>query len=274
MADQALAQTSALKRPGGQGSGRRYRLRYKLAWRWRAVLCWARYFFWGRRRGVPGVLDFVLGDSFFQAAQVPSELAALSEILTGYRPERALEIGTAQGGTLFLLARLASPRATIVSVDLPGEMFGGGYNARRRWFYQRFARRNQRLHLLQGDSHSTETLERVSAALAGQPLDYLLIDGDHRYDGVKRDFEMYGPLVRRGGLIVFHDIVVGPPDFVGGVPQFWREIKPQYRHVELIDDPLQGGYGIGILFVERPSSRETSTTMNQTVTTERSGEKR
>jgi hypothetical protein len=33
----------------------------------------------------------------------------------------------------------------------------------------------------------------------------LFIDGDHRYEGVRRDFEMYSPLVGAGGLIAFHD---------------------------------------------------------------------
>ncbi len=250
MADPAIAQAGALKRPEGQSSVRRYTLRDKLAWRWEAAQCCARYAFAGRRRGVPGLVDFVLGNHVFDALQVASELAALGEILAERRPERALEIGTARGGTLFFLTRLASARATIVSADLPGGMFGGGYDGRRRWFYQRFARRNQRLYLLQGDSHSGDTLERVKAELAGHPLDYLFIDGDHRYDGVKLDFEMYGPLVRKGGLIAFHDIVEGLPDAVGGVPRLWREVKSQYRHREFINDPLQGGYGIGILYVE------------------------
>jgi predicted O-methyltransferase YrrM len=249
MADQALAQAGALKQLARQEPGRRFTLCYKLAWRWKAIQCWARYALAGRRRGVPGLVDFVLGNYYFRAMQVPSEIAAFGEILAERRPERALEIGTAQGGTLFLLTRLASPQATIVSVDLPGGMFGGGYSARRKWFYQRFARRNQRLHLLQGDSHSAEMLEQVNAALAGQPLDYLFIDGDHRYDGVKRDFEMYGPLVRKGGLIAFHDIVEGPSEAVGGVPQLWREIKYRYRHVEFIKDPQQGGLGLGVLFI-------------------------
>lgn len=250
MADQTLAQAGALKRPAGQSSAQRYTLRYKFAWRWKAGQCWVRYVSVGRRRGVPGLLDFVFGNHFFPASQVPSELAALGEILAQRLPERALEIGTARGGTLFFLTHLASARATIVSVDLPDGMFGGGYNAWRRWLYQRFARRNQRLYLLQGDSHSDGTLERVKAVLACQPLDYLFIDGDHLYDGVKRDFEMYGPLVRKGGLIVFHDIVEGPSDAVGGVPQFWREVKSQYHHREIVNDPLQGGYGIGILYAE------------------------
>lgn len=250
MADQALAQTGAVAQPEVRRSGPPYSLFYKLAWRWRACLSLARYALFGRYSGIPGLLDVVLGDSFFKAGQVRGELAALGEILAELCPERSLEIGTAQGGTLFLLTRLASPRATIVSVDLPGGMFGGGYGVWGKWFYQRFARRRQQLHLLQGDSHSAEMLERAEIALGNQPLDYLFIDGDHRYEGVKRDFEMYGPLVRKGGLIAFHDIVEGSSDAVGDVPKFWNEVKSAYRHEEFINDPLQGGYGIGVLYLD------------------------
>jgi len=62
---------------------------------------------------------------------------------------------------------------------------------------------------------------------------------------VRRDFELYSPLVRAGGLIAFHDIVDGRPDYVGGVPEFWKSVKtPDAR--ELVEDPRQGGWGIGV----------------------------
>jgi len=48
----------------------------------------------------------------------------------------------------------------------------------------------------------------------------LFPDGDHSYEGVKRDFEMYSPLVRPGGIIAFHDTV-----FMDGVRRFWAELK-------------------------------------------------
>lgn len=250
MANQTLTPMGELRRSSSQSPGQRHSLGYKIAWRWRTFLCWARYALVGRRSGMPGLFDFVFGNRFFNAVQVPSELAALGEILAEHRPERALEIGTFQGGTLLFLTRLANPQATIVSMDLPGGMFGGGYGARRRFFYRRLAGRRQKLHLLQGDSHSAEMFERAKAALGNRSLDYLFIDGDHRYEGVKRDFETYGPLVRAGGLIALHDIVEGPSDAVGGVPQFWRELKHKYRHREIIQCPRQGGFGIGVLYVD------------------------
>ncbi len=252
MADQALAQTGALKDPVGPRpvADTRYTLRYKLAWRWRVCCCWARYLSIAHHRNARELTDFVLDNHFFNASQVRGELVALAETLAQLRPDRALEIGTFRGGTLLLLTRLASPHATVVSVDLPGGKFGGGYSTHRRRLYRHFARRDQRLHLLQGDSHSKEMFEQVKVVFENKPLDYLFIDGDHNYEGVKSDFETYRPMVREGGLIAFHDIVEGQAEAVGGVPRFWGEIKHGYRHREIIADPRQGGYGIGILLVE------------------------
>lgn len=250
MADQTLAETGALNGPTPPRTSQEYTLRYKFTWRLRVGWVWARYGLLGWSQGVPGLVEFVLNNRYFRATQVRSELMALGKILAELRPQRALEIGTAHGGTLLFLTRLASPRATLASVDLPGGEFGGGYSKERQRSYQRFARRKQRLHLLRGDSHSPEMLERVREVFRGQPLDYLFIDGDHRYEGVKRDFEMYAPMVRKGGIIAFHDIADGPPENVGGVPEFWREVKSQHRHEQFVENPRQGGLGIGVLYVD------------------------
>lgn len=211
----------------------------------------ARLLLFDRSAGLKELVDLVTSDEFFRTKQVPSELTALGEILVGLRPDSAMEIGTWRGGTLFFLTRLAGHRATIVSVDLPGgQPDGGGYSGKRAWLYRRFARRGQRLFTLRGDSHSGEMLKRVRAALGGKPLDYLFIDGDHTYEGVKRDFELFAPLVRGGGVIAFHDIVEHPPETSCEVSRFWNQVKPGYRHTEVIADLRQGWAGIGVLYVD------------------------
>lgn len=49
------------------------------------------------------------------------------------------------------------------------------------------------------------TDDEASDALKGSQFDVLIIDGDHSKAGVKADFEIYGPLVKRGGFIIFDD---------------------------------------------------------------------
>jgi cephalosporin hydroxylase len=149
------------------------------------------------------------------------------------------------GGTLYLWTRLAQPDGTIVSVDLPGGKFGGGYSPLRTPIYRRFARSKQKLHLMRADSHQPGTLDAVKKLFGGSEIDFLFIDGDHTYDGVKRDWEMYAPLVRRGGIIAFHDVAGNYRDTQ--VKRFWDTLKPDHRHIEYMVHP-NGHYGIGVLF--------------------------
>jgi predicted O-methyltransferase YrrM len=192
--------------------------------------------------------DFCFGYAI-RPEQVPEELIRLFEIVSALQVKNALEIGTWSGGTLFMTCRVADPLATVISVDLPGGRFGGGYVWPRRFVYRKFAKSNQSLHLLRKDSHDPNTRDLVRSLLGNRPLDFLFIDGDHSYDGVRADFETYAPLVRSGGIVAFHDIAKHPRQTKCEVDRFWNEIKLRYRYLEIIKDPSQGWAGIGVLNV-------------------------
>jgi cephalosporin hydroxylase len=183
--------------------------------------------------------------------QIPSEITGFLRILEAEPPQRVLEIGTAKGGTLFLLTRVAAPEALLISVDLKRGRFGGGYPAWRAPLYRSFAREAQRVKLVMGDSHEPRTREQVQRLLDGKPIDLLFIDGDHSYEGVEKDFADYAPLVRSGGLVAFHDIVPGGPrkhGDPGGVPHFWPELKAKYPDAtEIVEDWEWGSCGIGLI---------------------------
>jgi predicted O-methyltransferase YrrM len=211
-------------------------------------------------------LDFLHSLAFGPAkigfwGQKRSEVGALMRILAAEPPDRVLEIGTARGGTIYLLSRVAHSSATLVTVDLPGAEFGGGYGRDWEPVLRAMPRSTQTLRLVRGDSHDRRTLATLTEIFAPATVDFLLIDGDHRYEGVQQDFEWYSPLVRPGGLIALHDIVPGPEQVVGGVPRFWNEIKLSYESRELVADRLpphpadlafaehHGGWGLGLLKV-------------------------
>ena len=71
---------------------------------------------------------------------------------------------------------------------------------------------------------------------------------------------MYAPLVRKGGMIAFHDIVTHKPGTQCEVERFWNEIKQQYQHREFVERPIPGSVplavtgapmetsGLGVLF--------------------------
>lgn len=197
-------------------------------------------------------IDFAFSFQYFifsiKPRQVKCEITKLLEIVKDLKPKLILEIGTAGGGTLFLFTSTADPEATIISVDLPGGSFGGGYPEWKILLYQSFAKGEQKIKLLRADSHNPKILELIKTAIDHRMIDFLFIDGDHTYEGVKRDFNMYSSLVKEGGIIALHDIVPGPPENVGGVPLLWKEIKKKYRHIELVSDWKQGGCGIGVIY--------------------------
>jgi len=177
------------------------------------------------------------------------EITKLMKIIAKIQPKVIFEIGTFQGGTLYLLSKLSNPDAVIISMDLPAYKAGQSYSPLRKPFYQTFALKNQKFYLIRKNSHKPSTLIVIEEILKNNKVDILFIDGDHSYDGIKRDFEMYSHLVSPEGIIIFHDIVPGDKTrYSGGVPIFWKEIRENYKTIEFVNDWNQKGFGIGVLF--------------------------
>lgn len=198
-----------------------------------------------------------------QAYQKVSELEPLIALVRERQPRTVVEIGTHKGGTLYAWCQAAHPEALIVSIDLPEGLFGGGYSPEEARAFQEFARPGQQLHTLRRDSHARRTVWRLRRLLKGRAIDFLMIDGDHTYKGVKRDWEIYEPLVRPGGLIAFHDILEHPEQPLCKVDELWAELAPHHRTVEFADPDDDRGHGqwggIGVIFKEAEGAQARST---------------
>ena len=197
---------------------------------------------------IESLVDFVFNtyEGIIRPQQKKSEIIQLLELLKPQKLRVIIEIGTMKGGTLFLFSKITANNAIIISIDLPRARFGGGYPKYRIPLYRGFASQNQRIFLIRADSHLKSTLKKVQNILNDKKVDLLFLDGDHRYMGVKNDFEMYTPLLGKRGNVVFHDIVQCLEQDVN-VHKFWNEIKKMYEFKEIVEDWDQKRAGIGYI---------------------------
>jgi hypothetical protein len=134
-----------------------------------------------RRGGGP-----LLSRSDWQMA--PGERAALEGVLADVKPRLAIEIGTAQGGSL---ERIAAHSEEVHAFDFEAQVDPAAYP-------------NVTFHL--GDNHVLLPQLLVEFERAGRNVDFVLVDADHSSAGVRRDLE---DLLRSGAVretfIVLHD---------------------------------------------------------------------
>jgi predicted O-methyltransferase YrrM len=98
------------------------------------------------------------------------------------------------------------------------------------------------------NSFHTETIQTVKD-FSPNGFDLIFIDGDHTYDGVKKDFENYSPMLKDGGVIFFHDIVDSEYHRSVNcyVSKFWEETKKNFNYVEILDPKNHDWGGIGVI---------------------------
>ena len=137
--------------------------------------------------------------------QEKEEITQLAKFVYELQPKVVVEIGTKFGGTFKIWNEVTN--AKTISIDLVAGIHGGvtrdDVDNRNKSFINLYG---SRCNFIEGDSHQDLTYDLLINILKGQKIDFLFIDGDHTYEGVKQDYEMFKELVSDNGYIAFHDI--------------------------------------------------------------------
>lgn len=152
-----------------------------------------------------------------QSIQSREEISETAERAKLNQPSTVMEIGSAKGGTAYIWSRYLDTADTVLCLDM-------GFNGRKKLLDYFASYSGKQMFCVEGNSHTDGTKNRVEEILSGEQIDFLYIDGDHSYQGVKSDFEMYKPLMSNNGIIGIHDIEYQ----VTGVPEFWGELEQEY----------------------------------------------
>ena len=180
----------------------------------------------------------------FEMEQLPLEIWPFAEWLWNRHPHNVLEIGVRHGGTSALWHGLST--GIVVGVDWTEQDSLGKSGTWNR--HVELIRTYPRFKSVLGDSHLQSTINDVDG---GRSFDFIFLDGDHSYEGVKADFINYRPLLSTGGCIAFHDIVYTETTRRAkqGVNRFWSELKSQYpgKWKEFSTQSEWGGIGVLVL---------------------------
>jgi cephalosporin hydroxylase len=181
------------------------------------------------------------------AAQDPREIAEFAELLANEGVTSYLEVGSKFGGSLWRVATALPPGSRIVSVDMPGGTKAWKESeASLKACAAELERLGYDVTVIWGDSTDPKVIEQVKAL---GPYDAMLLDGDHRLDGLVKDWDNYRDI---GKIIAFHDVAWFRAATWEGVridvPQLWNNLRPQYRSVEFRHDESLKNNGIGVLW--------------------------
>jgi predicted O-methyltransferase YrrM len=175
----------------------------------------------------------MLEDCPVKIQQDETEFSWLFEKLQILKPEKVLEIGRLDGGTLWNWLKLKPKVVVSIDINSPSEL-----QLRK---FESWAGETE-IRLITGRSQDANIISRVREETG--EFDFIFIDGDHHEHQAEHDWWGYWPMLRTGGIMAFHDIFANPSEHCT-VFKVWQRIKDAgFKTEELINDRTTMGLGI------------------------------
>ena len=164
-----------------------------------------------------------------------AERASLARHATGKK--RLVEIGVWHGVTTKILRHAMAPDGVLLGVDpYPKGRFG--FSVQRVIAQKEIARVNN--GTMEWQRLTGVEAAHLYAQRKGPLLDFIFIDGDHSYEGLRGDWEAWSPLVAPKGIIALHDSCSSSERNIDGAGSviFTQETilrDPHFKLVETVD---------------------------------------
>ena len=164
--------------------------------------------------------------------QMPEDLLMVQEIIYKVQPHVIIETGVAHGGSSVFYASLLEilGRGRVISIDIEIRP------------HNRIALEahplKKRITLIERNSVAPETAEEVRGLLSPDEKVMVVLDSNHTKEHVRRELELYGPLVTPGSYIVTADgLMEDLIDVPRGKPEWTRDNPKAAVHEFLATHP-------------------------------------
>jgi cephalosporin hydroxylase len=148
--------------------------------------------------------------------QFPQDIVAMQEILWRVRPDLIIETGIARGGSLVFYA------SVLELIGGPGHVLGIDIDIRAA---NRAAIEShpmaKRISIIQGSSIDDGTAAQVRTFAAKYRRVLVALDSNHTHAHVRRELELYSPLVRAGSYLVVFDTSIEDQPMVNYPDRPW-----------------------------------------------------
>ena len=146
---------------------------------------------------------------------LPQDMFALQDIIWRTRPEYIIEVGVAWGGGILfeamLLDYLGGEKVIGLDIFIPDDL---------RERLMNHKKLSDRIELIEGDSTSDKTVEKVKSILSGSKKVLIILDSYHAHEHVLNELRVFSQFVGKGHYLICGDTIVED------IPQQQHRLRP------------------------------------------------
>jgi len=141
----------------------------------------------------------------------PCDLLIYQEIITEHKPDIIIECGTFFGGTALFLADVCEllDNGLVATIDIVQDIQPHLHKMLRKPFHRIRPEHDRILYIIGRSDTDPKVLEFLTQYITPDTKVMVILDSEHSYEHVKKQLEIYSPLVTEGQYLIVEDTNVG-----------------------------------------------------------------